>query len=295
MNLLISIVMGLILAALFVICLDVNRFVVRDYTIYSDKVDREYKIALLADMHNKEYGKDNYKLISAIKDMNPDMVCCAGDILTARPGKDTSIALKLFKYLKNYKVYYSLGNHEYRMKIYEDRYPGLYEDYAKKLKEDGVILLENDHAYFPNSNIRIQGLMIDREYYKRFDNVHMTGEYVDGLIKSGSNVDSYKNESGREDYCILLAHNPEFFGSYCESDADLIFAGHNHGGIVRLPLIGGLISPKLSLFPKYDGGLYNEGIKTMVLSRGLGSHTIPVRFFNPGELICVHLCPCKKD
>jgi predicted MPP superfamily phosphohydrolase len=88
---------------------------------------------------------------------------------------------------------------------------------------------------------------------------------------------------------LLIAHNPQYFDEYAEWGADLSVSGHVHGGIVKLPLIGGVISPAYQLFPKYDGGMFDIGGKKMVLSRGLGTHTIKVRVFNPGELDVIDL------
>ena len=66
-------------------------------------------------------------------------------------------------------------------------------------------------------------------------------------------------------------------------------SGHVHGGLMRLPFLGGVISPALKLFPKYDGGVFQEGKSTLVLGRGLGTHTLPVRIFNPGEVVVIDI------
>ncbi len=73
--------------------------------------------------------------------------------------------------------------------------------------------------------------------------------------------------------------------AYLSWGADLVLSGHLHGGIVRIPGFRGVISPGFELFPKYSGGCCREGSQTAVVSRGLGSHTIPVRLFNEAELI----------
>ena len=86
-----------------------------------------------------------------------------------------------------------------------------------------------------------------------------------------------------------MAHHPEFFERYTEWGANLTLSGHNHGGMVRLPLLGGIVSPQYQLFPKYDGGKYEKGENTMILSRGLGTHTIKIRFFNVPELCMIEL------
>ncbi len=93
-------------------------------------------------------------------------------------------------------------------------------------------------------------------------------------------------EPDKSVFTILLAHNPDYFPEYAAWGADLVLSGHVHGGVVRIPFWNkGVISPAVKLFPKYDGGLFEEGNSHMLLSRGLGCHTIPFRAFNPGDLI----------
>lgn len=89
----------------------------------------------------------------------------------------------------------------------------------------------------------------------------------------------------------MIAHNPEYFEAYAGWGADLTVSGHVHGGVMRLPFLGGVISPRLTLFPKYDGGMFERNGRFMVVSRGLGTHTLPIRIFNPGELIMIELNP----
>ncbi len=60
---------------------------------------------------------------------------------------------------------------------------------------------------------------------------------------------------------------------------------------MRLPFLGGVIAPSYKIFPKYDGGVFKSGNSVMLLGRGMGSHTIPLRFFNPAELYDVTLKP----
>ena len=90
-------------------------------------------------------------------------------------------------------------------------------------------------------------------------------------------------------YQILLAHNPAYVPVYKEWGADLILSGHLHGGVMRIPGIGGVIGPDFTIFPKYSGDIYREGDATIVVSKGLGVHSIPVRLFNPAELIVLEM------
>ena len=269
------IICGLIFVAM-ISCIDINRLVVRDYSMDTDKLDGEVRIAFLSDMHNKEHGTDNYKLITAIRDFAPDLVLVGGDMLTAHKGLGYDIPLKLMDRLKDYPVYYGIGNHEYRMKLYTEDYGDGYEKYLAELKDRGVKVLENESA--ADCGLLIQGLMIDRVYYKRMSKIKMSADYIEELTGKRDD-DSFR---------ILLAHNPEYFYAYSHC-ADLVLSGHVHGGIMKLPLLGGVISPRLRLFPKYDGGRFDENGSVMIVSRGLGSHTLPIRVFNPAELVTITL------
>ena len=282
---------GLAVAALFfiiVMLIDGNRFVIREYTIESEKIKDGIDLAVMADLHNKQYGAENTKLLESLNQVNPHVVMVAGDMLTAKPGKGYERAASFMeKVAKKFPVYYGLGNHEYRMKIYPENYGTEFLEYMDRLEKAGVHVLDNESTLIQvkrkqrMTNIRVSGLSIERFYYKRFRKIYMSREYVDGLI---GRVDT-------DTYQILLAHNPEYFDTYAEWGADLTLSGHVHGGVMRLPLFGGVISPKLVLFPKYDGGHFIRSGSHMVLSRGLGMHTIPIRIFNPAELVVIHLKP----
>ena len=281
---LIKLICIIFLFLLLVMIVDGNRFVIRTYTIETKKATKDYHFVLLADLHNKRYGKGNDKLIRAIRKLNPDAVLCAGDMLTAKSGNKIEVSSQLLRNLANdYPVYCGIGNHEYRMKIYREQYGNQYEDYIERLKRDGIVVLENDSAIDISHNICIQGVMIDRYYYKRFQSPQMQEEYIEKLI---GNRDSSKMQ-------IFLAHNPDYFSQYVKAGADLVLSGHYHGGVMRLPGCGGVISPKLTLFPRYDGGIYRRNNSSMIVSRGLGMHTIPIRIFNPGELVYVTIKTCK--
>lgn len=281
-----------LLAVIFIIVtvIDSNRFIVREYTLENEKIKEKIDLVLLADLHNKQYGKENKKLLEVLDKIHPDAVMSAGDILTAKPGKGYERAARFMERIASkYHVYYGLGNHEYRMKIYPEDYQDEFMQYTTRLKKAGVVVLDNESAVFSvkkgteNTNLRITGVSLTRSYYKRFSKIFMPADYLDRLA----------GESSQDLFQILLAHNPEYFKEYADWGADLVLSGHIHGGIMRLPVLGGVVSPKLVLFPKYDGGLFKKGTCSMVLSRGLGMHTIPIRLFNPGELVVIHLTPCE--
>lgn len=262
-----------------------KRFVVTHYELRNKKLNHledAIKIAVLSDLHNHVYGTDNEPLVKAIDKEDPDLILVAGDLLVAKPNHETTVALSLMEKLgKKYPVYYGNGNHEYRMRIYPEVYEDRYERYAETLKKYNVTLLENEHATVSckGQKLAIYGLEIEREYYKRLVRTNLPNHYINGLL-------------GRVDpnqYTILLAHNPSYFKDYSEWGADLTLSGHIHGGLVNVPFLGGVASPQIELFPKYDAGLFQENDNYMVLSRGLGTHTINVRVNNPAELVIITL------
>lgn len=265
-------------------------FKVTKYSVYSDKLtglSEDIKIVVLADLHNHVYGENNDILIKAIEEENPDVILVAGDLLIAKPDKEIHTATSLLKRLAvKFPVYYGIGNHEYRFKIYPEKYGDLYERYIRELKKFNIHILDNKYekVTIKNTVLNIYGIEIDREYYKRFVTLKMPKNYMQSLL-------GITNE---QEYNILLAHNPQYFKAYANWGADLTLSGHIHGGLVRLPFLGGVVSPQVKFFPKYDVGLFNENDKLMVLSGGLGTHTINVRINNRAELISIALKGTKE-
>lgn len=254
----------------------VSNFILKieEYRIEADAGQKDpFTIVMLADLHAGKFGRKNERLIQAIKEQKPDMICMAGD-MTVKNGKGTDSCLALCKELVLVcPVYYAPGNHEIRMECYED--------YAKKLKKAGVFWLDNEHMFFDeNQEIGIYGLNIDEFFY------HKCWQKRNFTIYDMQTV---FGAADRGKFNILLAHNPEYFETYCSWGADLIFSGHVHGGIVRLPFLGGALDPSLRIFPKYDAGIFHRGKSRMVLTRGLGTHHIRLRFFNLPEISVIRL------
>lgn len=266
----------LLLIMIWVMLYDSNRFVIRNYQVTDRRIKNKCRAIVISDLHNKSFGKENELLLAAIREQQPDMILLAGDILTAKPKCGFVPAIHFVEELaKDYPVYYGNGNHEHRLKLYPETYGSMAKEYADALAQIKVCPLVNAHVELEKYGLVIYGAEIDRFYYKRFKIRKMDNAYLPGIL----------GQVDKEKYNILLAHNPDYFPQYAEWGADLTLSGHVHGGIVRVPFWGkGVIAPTLRLFPQYDGGIFTQEAATMVLSRGLGTHTIPVRMFNPGEL-----------
>ncbi len=270
---------------LFVMAVDCNRFTIREYHCSDKRLKKDMKIVLLSDLHNKSFGKDNGKLIAAIDRIHPDLVLIAGDMYTAIRHPETKTAQKLIEDLAvRYPVYYGNGNHEHKTSLYPEEYGNVYRDYAEYLKSLKVRHLVNQKVPLTKLGLAIYGLGPDKAYYQKFKKKEMDSAYLNKLL----------GKPDPSEFSVLIAHNPDYFEEYAAWGADLVVSGHVHGGLMRLPVLGGVISPAMRLFPKYDGGIFKEGGSVMILSRGLGTHTLPIRIFNPGELVVIGLHPRDK-
>ncbi len=274
----------LIVAAFLVSQVECGRIFVREYQVESDKVPEAfhgYRMLMFADMHNTQFGKDNERLLAKIREIGPEEIFIAGDMITynKREGKKNYRAVDLLNALgKEYRVLYSMGNHE--MKLKELGLPGIedYKTYVSKLKGN-ITLLDNKTVQLSRGadSLRVTGLNLGIEYFERFKKATLTKNAIKEHIGEPNG------------FQILMAHDPEYFPAYADWGADLVMSGHFHGGIIRIPGLGGLVSPRLKLFPKYDRGLFEKGNSKMLVTAGLGTHKIKIRLFNTPELCVITL------
>ena len=256
-------------------------FVTTTYDISTHGRTGDHRFVVLADLHDCRYGEGNRKLINKIHEINPDVILIPGDLTVKHDSLDDkkvkSMLSLLHELCKKYPIYYSPGNHEIRMQNYDA--------YKHELDHLGIRYAENRELFFPDPGIRIYGLGLPIEWYR--ENLPLGVNQL-GAFLHRVRADQVGN------YTILLAHDPRHFEAYSTWGADLTVSGHLHGGIMRLPFLGGVISPSLGLFPKYDAGVFEKDGKKMVVSRGLGSHTLKFRFFNPPELVVINLNSKEK-
>lgn len=280
----------LIIVAVFIVyCLiemirELRDFRVTKYRICSQKLNgikREKKIIFLSDLHNRMYGEENERLLESIRNQHPDLILIGGDMLVRRDGNSYDKTVHFLAKLPGIcPVYCANGNHEQKLKELPDKYEQSYEEYKKALTASGIHMLENasETVKLDEVPVKLSGLEIPLGAYARFGKKELSLKEITDRI----------GEHG-DDYQILLAHHPGYMKEYLAYGADLILGGHYHGCVVQLPWIGGVISTNFTLFPKYSGGIYPEGEQTAVVSRGLGTHSVPLRLWNWPELIVLEL------
>lgn len=276
----IVIVLILLLVVLLRIYIDNEIPKVSNIEIKSDKLPKVfdgYKIVHLSDLHSKNFGNNNEILIDMIDNESPDIIVMTGDMVTANE-KDFTVFYNLVKKLvKKYKIYYIYGNHEGELSL------KLKNEITTFLKENGVIILDNDYISIEKNGeeINLYGLCYTQKYYSyKSGNKHIVTEnYI-------------KNKLGTIDkkrYNILLTHNPLFFDAYAGYGFDLTLSGHVHGGLIRLPFIGGILSPERKFFPQYSAGVYEKDDSKLVVSKGLSRGTKGFRFLNRPDIVSITL------
>lgn len=264
---------------------DMSRLEVSHYDLPAEDLPEEFdglKIVQLSDLHNKKYGKYNFELYKRICHEDPDIIVMTGDMISHNaPNMHDFIAL-VRMLCKKYPVYYVNGNHEN-----SDMDVPTFKSVAARFEQFGAKCVDNAYVILKrgNASIRLCGLCYSARFYRGVRNykINWSEFTLDDMVR-------YCGVKPKDQFTILLAHNPLDFDIHAEWGADISFGGHIHGGFIRLPLVGGIVSPELKLFPKYKEGVYKKGKSLLVVSRGLGR----IRFFNPPELVSVTLHSKKK-
>lgn len=245
-------------------------------------VKEDFKIIHLSDLHSKEFGKNNKKLLKAILESKGDIVFATGDMIDSSM-KNMDKIISFFSELnKHIPIVYIPGNNEMRC--------SKLDEILNELKRNKIIVLRNEiiSIKIKSNNINILGLVEERvdkgEYfYQKADSKY--------LYKHHNTI--FNEFEKRKGLRLVLSHYPENFegidnSSYCKYKIDIVFSGHAHGGQFILPFIGGLFAPGQGILPKYYKGIHGEKSK-LIISRGLGNSGFPLRLFNRPEIVIVDI------
>lgn len=245
------------------------------------KGGQNIKFAVLSDLHGIEYGLDNQELYEAILEEEPDAVLILGDMLVrSRLSTIDPAESLIIKLADHFPVLYALGNHEYAL-LENEHVREEYLAYERRLTNAGVCFLHNEHAGMEirGTDFVFYGLELPKQYYRKPKSPMLSLTEMEKLIGTPY----------MDGIHVLLAHNPKYGHTYFSWGADLILSGHYHGGVFRISEHYGLTCPQFLVLPPYCCGDFHEGGRHMVVSAGLGEHTIPIRIHNPRELLLVVL------
>lgn len=282
-----------------------NRLTTAYYKIKTlKKLGSRKRIAFLTDLHDKRFGKNQEELLRQINTYSPDMILIGGDMPLVKKNPNLKYTMDLCRKLaKNYPVFYGNGNHELRLKDRE-KYGNRYKELSYALRNMGIRHLADSSAIYMKEHffhkgklknlslsalqektdevrIRISGLDIGSEYYRKFPFKKMNSSFLKDRLGSSS----------KEFYEILLAHSPQYLKAYADWGADLVLSGHFHGGTIRLPGEVGLMTPQFQFFNRFVHGFKIKKNCILIISAGLGTHSVKVRLNNKPELVIVDLFP----
>lgn len=260
-----------------------GHFVTEELVFSSSKMKEPAVLVFLSDLHDNTFGEKNEKLLKEIKRIHPDAILIGGDTMVTKPGRaDLSRTKELLQGISRLScpVFYANGNHEQRMQRDRGVYGSMYDEFRKLLEEYQVNYLQNKTVQW-RDDIAVSGVDIAWKYYQDFHPDSMVPSYLTRRLG--------KAESER--FQILLAHSPLFFDAYAGWGADLSLAGHFHGGTIRLPGLGGVMTPQYQFFHPFCGGVFEQNGRWMLVSRGLGTHSINIRIGNRPQLAVIRLEP----
>lgn len=255
---------------------------VTQYALTTDKLTAPIRLVHLTDLHNSEFGADNAGLIDLVRQQAPDLILMTGDMLNGRE-EETEVAVNLVRRLKETApVYFSYGNHEV---THQNTFRS---DLTALFEEAGATVLDRTYedVTVNGQTIRLGGIYgycLPEKYLRTGEAKRWECEFLKGFQDT-------------ESYTLLLAHLPTCWIRNDNLDIwqiDCVLSGHEHGGQIRLPLIGGLYAPDQGFFPGRSSGIYasQDGRRVMVLSRGLGSGAGVPRFGNVPEIVVVDILP----
>ena len=252
------------------------------YTVALQNLASPVRIVLLSDLHGKSFGRENSRLIAKIQEQTPDAIFLDGDMIDrSADSADVQELLRLIKRLHEIApVYFAPGNHELE-------YMQTDTSLLTQVTEAGAVIVNDSYVdvAIAGQPLRIGGTMGHAFYFGRSEEEFSSSpEYQ--FLKAFEDTDVPK---------ICLAHMPDTFifnGAYNLWNVDLILSGHTHGGLIRLPFIGGLYAPMQGWFPEYDQGYFRLGEHMqMVITSGLAGHGMIPRINNPPEIVVIDLVP----
>lgn len=223
-----------------------------------------FRIVQVSDYHDHGDGFEQ-RLIGEIKENAPDIILLTGDLVDSQYTNIENTKKILRDAAQIAPCYMVWGNHDMRL-TEEQR-----EDIARCCEESGIALLDNKYQTIERNG----------------ESIIIAGS-TGTLSGAFDEMKSTLKEQAESSFVLWLNHYPEDAPEIVGDGggaADLLFCGHAHGGLIRLPFIKGLYAPGQGLFPKYTSGEYDFGDGKMIVSRGVGNSGFSLRMFDSFHLV----------
>ena len=270
-----------------------SNIVVHTYVHSGEEVPESfsgYRIVQLTDIHSVRSEEQGQLIYEKTMAGQPDVICITGDLVDSKYYADhgvdgEALTLELMKKLVELApVYYVYGNHE--MILLDDPEKNAFKVAVEEL---GVHIINNEVTAFSLGNngerIYIAGIQDPSTLYKDPKYAY----YDTNTERMEAMSDDVMEGIEEEDFLLLLSHRPEYLELYDQYEVDLCLSGHAHGGQFRIPFVGGVYAPGQGFWPKYTVGVYETEDMEMYVGTGIGNSVIPVRVFNPPEILTIVL------
>ena len=209
-----------------------------EFAITDTVTDAGFKMVVLSDLHDHEFGKDNEQLIRCLKEQDPEMIILDGDMLN-EDSKSDEVPVRLVKGLAEIApVYYALGNHELdyigtaegKKMQKRRRIPELVKD----LTDAGACVLEEGYrdVEIGGCKVRIGG-MYEYAFALDGDNSAENRQVMYGIFWRSFRIQTGTRLCCVTDRIVLFGDASDYW------KIDLRISGHDHGGQVVIPLKGG--------------------------------------------------------
>lgn len=250
------------------------------YTIETTKIKGQTTFVAISDSEGRVFGENNSRLAKKVNDANPEFVMILGDMVDDDNGDYSGVIDLCNTLAKDFPVYYTIGNHE--LSFCESQNGKYLQNLKNAIDSTGATMLSNEITDFTTKDgdkITIAGL----KAYPFFD--YDAPDYDNDENKL---FQKYLSQEDDSHFSILMCHYPEtYVWGFDKYNIDLMLSGHTHGGIFRIPFVGGVYAPEQGFMPKYTKGYYSNGKANMLISAGLNtSRNIP-RLFNPLDVAVV--------
>ncbi len=232
------------------------------------------RIVLLSDLHGARFGAGQSRLRAAVERERPDAIVFAGDLVDANRG-GIAQGIALLEVLADIAPTYVVwGNHDYLEALPEIR---------ERIRGEGIRLYDLDERGW--ATLQLQGGKLLFAGLRKSWRSSATG--LSEAVHAG------RPAAGNTAPLIAVLHSPgpNALDQAAAQAADLVVAGHTHGGQIRLPLIGAIWSPVDGFFPGKAYGLERLGRGYLYTTRGLGGSVWPARFLCPPEIAVLTLRP----
>ena len=300
-----SIIIIIIIVSFF----EKKNYKITKYEVENLKNDDNCRIVYFSDFHNKDINNFDNSFFDDIIALKPDYIILGGDFVdfsTAKSYLGIAYYEETINFLKKFcelvdeklgrlegdvsRLFYGYGNHELRLKSRDDndKLVKIYSELDKTIDDLKINKLD-DKTYSVGRGFTISGLNLYDGYYTNANTMTKPKKHIEKEI-----LDKYFANINKISFNIMAFHKPDYAKDFFDYGFDMVLSGHTHGGLIRFPFIGALISTDLEFFPKYDYGKFDIDDKTLIISSGIGDHFPKIRVNNRPEIVVVDIKGTSK-